>query len=102
MSELEIQNRSGALRIRVRVKPRASVSRILGVRDGVLEISLAAPPVDGQANVELIRTLADALGVPKRGVEIVTGDGSRTKLISVTGLTEAEFLAKLRETPRPA
>jgi len=68
----------------------------------VLEVSLAAPPVDGQANAELISTLAEVLGLPKRAVEIVTGDGSRTKLVSITGLTEADFLAKLLESARPA
>jgi len=36
------------------VKPRASKSRILGVREGMLEVALAAPPVDGEANAELI------------------------------------------------
>ena len=59
MSAFQVEQRGDCLRIRVRVKPRASRSRVLGGRDGVLELSLAAPPVDGAANEELIRTLAD-------------------------------------------
>jgi uncharacterized protein (TIGR00251 family) len=95
MSVLEVQKRGSALRIRVRVKPRASKSQILPVREGILEIALAAPPVDGEANAELIRTLAGALGCGKSAIEIVTGAGSRSKLVAIVGLTLEELLAKL-------
>jgi uncharacterized protein len=98
MSVLEVEQRGSALRIRVRVKPRASKSRILPVRDGILEIALAAPPVDGEANAELIRTLATTLGCGKSAIEIVTGAGSRSKLVAIVGLTLEELLAKLDQT----
>jgi uncharacterized protein len=95
MSDLVVEQRANSLRIRVRVKPRAAKSRVLGVRDGILEVAVAAPPVDGEANAELIRTLASALGCGKSALEIVTGAGSRSKLVLVLGLTLAELLAKL-------
>ncbi len=59
---------------------------------------MAALPVDGEANSELIRTLADALGCGKSALEIVSGPGSRSKLIRIAGLTRAELLAKLSQT----
>ena len=95
MSALDLERRGDTLRIRVRVKPRASKSRILGQKEGALEISVAAPPVDGEANAELIRTLAMALGCAKSAIEIVSGPGSRSKLVAIVGFTEAELLAKL-------
>ena len=98
MSVLEVEQRGAALRIRVRVKPRASKSRILPVRDGMLEIAVAAQPVDGEANSELIRTLARTLGCAKTAIEIVTGAGSRSKLVAIVGLTLQELLAKLDQT----
>ena len=98
MTAFEVGQRDGRLRIRVRVKPRASKSRVLGVREGALELSLAAPPVDGEANAELIRTLAAALGCPKSAIEIVSGAGSRSKLLAIAGFTEAELLTKLGQT----
>ncbi|HEY0466112.1 MAG TPA: DUF167 domain-containing protein [Polyangiaceae bacterium] len=98
MSVLVVEERGRALRIRVRVKPRASKSRILQVREGILEVALAAPPVDGEANSELIRTLAQALGCGKSAIEIVTGAASRSKLVAVVGLSLAELLAKLGQT----
>ena len=97
MSGLELEERPGSVRIRVRVKPRASKSRIVGVREGALEVAVAAPPVDGAANSELIRTLGIALDRGKSTIEIVSGEGTRSKLVSITGFTAAELLAKLNQ-----
>ena len=95
MSAFEVEERAGAARIRVRVKPRASKSTVLSIREGALEVAVAAPPVDGEANSELIRTLAAAFGCAKSAIEIIFGEGSRSKLVSITGLTEAELRVKL-------
>jgi len=95
MSGLQVELRGGALRIRVRVKPRASKSRISAIKAGMLEVAVAAPPVDGEANAELIRTLAATLGCAKSAIEIVSGPSSRSKLIAIVGFTEAQLLAKL-------
>ena len=70
-------------RIEVRVQPRASTNEILGYRDGVLRVRLQAPPVDGAANDALVRFLADEFGVPRRQVRIVSGFGSRNKIVEV-------------------
>jgi uncharacterized protein (TIGR00251 family) len=71
--------------LRVRVKPRASKSRVIGLKDGVLEVAVAAPPVDGAANAELVATLARHYGVSKSSVEIVSGGGARMKRVRITG-----------------
>lgn len=78
------------LRLKVRVKPRASKSRVLGPKDDTLEVAVAAPPVDGAANEELIRTLAEHYGVPKRAVEILSGEAARIKLVRVVGARSRE------------
>ncbi len=95
MSELELEERDGAVRLRVHVKPRASRSRVIGARDGTLDVAVAAPPVDGEANSELLRTLSRQLGVGRKAVSIVSGLTGRNKLISVQGLACADLLARL-------
>ena len=82
----------GALSFKVRVVPRASKSAIVGVHDGALKVRVAAPPVEGAANEELTRLLARAFGVPARGVEIVGGHASKTKLVRVVGATAGQLL----------
>ena len=79
----------------VRVVPRAGRSGITGVRDGVVHVRIAAPPVDGAANDELIETLARALRVSKRAVEIVSGATSRSKRVRIEGLDRSAILAAL-------
>jgi uncharacterized protein len=93
--ELIVTSLNGAVRFEVRAKPRASKSRVLGVREGALDVSLAAPPVDGEANEELVSTLASALGVPRRDVTVVRGQGSRQKLVEVRGLAAKEVIARI-------
>ncbi len=68
----------------VRITPRASRNKIVEVlADGTIKIHIAAPPVDGEANEELIAFLADVLSIPKSRLEIVAGQSGRDKLISV-------------------
>lgn len=71
----------------VRVVPRAGRSGLAGTRDDALLVRLAAAPVDGAANAELVDVLADAFGVPRRQVAIVSGERGRHKRVRVMGVT---------------
>lgn len=97
VAQLAIVAKDGELRFEVHAKPRAKRTAIIGVRehDGALEIALAARPVDGAANAELIFALARVLGVTKASVRIVRGESSRAKLVSVRGLEESELRRRL-------
>lgn len=75
--------------------PRAGRSEFAGLRDGALLVRLAAAPVDGAANDELIALLSRALRVPKRDIAIVAGERSRTKRVRVAGMDPAQILARL-------
>ena len=90
-----ISERAGALRIAVHVKPKASRSRVLGERNGSLELSVTAPPVDGAANLAVRELLAEVLGVPLRSVEIVSGESARSKVVEVTGAALPEARRRL-------
>ena len=72
----------------VRVVPRASRSEIAGEFDGALRVRLAAPPVDGVANRELIRLLAKELKVPQNAVDIVTGSASKQKTVRIRNVSD--------------
>ena len=82
---LRCTERDGSISFAVRVVPRASQSRIEGEHDGALRVRLAAPPVEGAANEELVRLLARSLGVPSRAVMIASGHTSRLKQVRVAG-----------------
>ena len=91
---------SGAVRIDVRVVPRASRTGIAGVRDGRLIVRVTAPPVDGAANDATIEALADALDLPRRSLRIVSGTTSRNKTVEVVSIDASQMAARLH-LPRP-
>jgi uncharacterized protein len=73
----------GPTTITVRVVPGARKSEVVGVTDGVLRVRVAAPAVDGKANDELLRLLAEHFGVRARRLTITKGAHHRTKLIAI-------------------
>jgi uncharacterized protein (TIGR00251 family) len=79
----------GGVRLRLRIQPRASRSEVVGLHGETIRIRLAAPPVDGAANDELVRHLAEVLGVPRRAVEITAGHAARLKTVTVAGIEPA-------------
>jgi uncharacterized protein (TIGR00251 family) len=85
--------KDGYLSFSVRVVPRASRSEIAGEHSGALRVRIAAPPVDGAANEELIKTLARVLKTPRSAVEIVSGAQSKMKQVRVRGVKESAISA---------
>ena len=87
--------RQGAVRFDVHVSVRARRTAMAGVRGGALVVRLAAPPVDGAANAELVATLAGVLSVPARDVRVVRGAASRHKVVEVSGMAVDDVRARL-------
>jgi uncharacterized protein len=73
----------GGRRFDVRVVPRAARAGVAGIRDGRLLVRVTAAPVDGAANEAVVRVLAEAFGVARRAVHIVSGERSRNKTIVI-------------------
>ncbi len=67
----------------MRVQPGARRSEIVGELGDELKVRLAAPPVDGRANAELVRFVTELAGVPRRNVRLVRGHSSRSKVVEV-------------------
>ena len=77
--------KAGSVTFKVQVVPRASRSEIVGEHAGALRVRIAVPPVEGAANVELLRLLARALGVPRKAIDITAGHASKLKTVRITG-----------------
>ena len=78
-------------RLTVKVHPRARRSAVTGRLGDAWKLDLTAPPVEGKANEECVRLLAEVAGVARAQVRIVTGLTSRTKVVEIEGVTEEEF-----------
>ncbi len=97
--ERAIRATSGGVELDVTVVPRASRSRVVGTLGDRIKVQLAAPPVDGAANDELVALLAELLDVPSRAITIVRGQTSRRKTVRIEG-GDAEAIRTAFASPR--
>jgi uncharacterized protein len=82
-------------RLVVVVQPKASKSEVAGRHGDAVKVRIAAPPVDNAANEELVRFLAETLGVRRASVTVTHGAGSRRKLVEIEGMSDAAALRAL-------
>jgi uncharacterized protein len=80
------------VRLSLHVQPRARRTEVVGRHGGAIKIRVAAPPADGAANEELVRFLAECLGVARGALRIVSGATARRKIVVIEGIaaTDAE------------
>jgi uncharacterized protein len=73
--------------LEVRLQPRAKRNAIVDERDGVLRVSVAAAPVEGQANAALCKLIAKRAGIARGRVSVIRGERTREKVVRVEGLS---------------
>lgn len=81
--------------VNLQIQPKASRSEVVGEHGDRLKIRIAAPPVDGEANQELIRFLKKQTGVATSRIHLVRGESSRSKDVLFLGASIEELLTKL-------
>jgi uncharacterized protein (TIGR00251 family) len=65
------------------VQPGARRTEVAGAHGDALKIRLAARPVDGKANADLIEFFASCLKRPKSSIHLVSGQSSRHKILKI-------------------
>ena len=84
------------MRLTLRVQPGARRTALLArLASGEYKVAVAAPPLEGRANEAVVELLSDLLGVKRRQVTVARGSSSRSKLIEVEGLEDADVHARL-------
>jgi uncharacterized protein len=87
MNALMVQDTKDGVILTVHIQPKASTTECVGIHGDAIKIRVAAPPVDGAANDELVQFLARQLSIPSTSVRIYSGAGSRHKRVFVKGAT---------------
>ncbi|HXI35196.1 MAG TPA: DUF167 domain-containing protein [Gemmatimonadales bacterium] len=80
-------------RLVVHVVPRAKRTEVVGRHGDAVKIKLKAPPVDGAANAELVRFVAEQLDIPRSAVTITAGHTARRKTLEIAGVDAAALRA---------
>jgi uncharacterized protein (TIGR00251 family) len=90
-----VRDSKGGAVLTVHVQAKAARTACVGPHGDALKIRIAAPPIEGAANRELIRFLADELSLPTAAVRIESGGSSRLKLVRVKGMSAVHVMARL-------
>jgi len=98
---LTIKETAGGVSFQVRVIPGASKNEVAGIQDGALKVRLTAPPVEGKANRACVEFLSGLLGLRRSALAITSGEKSRKKTVSVTGLARGELEERLKGLVQP-
>lgn len=84
------------MRLALRVQPGAKQNALLArLASGEWKVSVSAPPVEGRANEAVVELVSDLLGVRRRQVTVARGASSRSKVLEVEGVSEAEAESRL-------
>jgi uncharacterized protein YggU (UPF0235/DUF167 family) len=59
------------------------------------KLRVSAAPERGKANEAVLSLLAETLALPRANISLVSGAGSRTKIVELTGLEPAEVERRL-------
>jgi len=92
---LNIQEKINGITIECRVTPKSGKNAIKGIKDGVLLVSLNAPPIEGRANEALTKFMAGLLDIPRSNITIYKGEHSRNKVLYIEGIDKETTVSRL-------
>ena len=93
MGEFLRETKEGTILL-IHVQPKAKKNAVEGIDEwrGRLKVRIAAPPVEGKANKEVVKFFSKLLGAE---VAIVRGETGREKDLLVKGLSAEDVRKKL-------
>lgn len=89
-------DKNGNVTIKIQAKPGAKHNNITDISEDAVGVAISAPPVEGEANTELMKYLASVLGMRKSDVTLDRGSKSRQKIVVVSGISVEKVLEKLK------
>ncbi|KAG7198670.1 hypothetical protein KM043_006025 [Ampulex compressa] len=89
-------DKDGNVAIKIQAKPGAKHNNITDISEEAVGVAISAPPVEGEANTELVKYLSTVLGMRKSDVSLDRGSRSRQKVVIVAGTTVDKVLEKLK------
>jgi len=81
--------------LNIHCQPGAKVSKVVGLHDGYLKISLQAPALENKANEMLIVWLSKQLRIPQKQIQFLSGQNSRQKRLEIWGSITPEQIAQI-------
>jgi uncharacterized protein (TIGR00251 family) len=90
-----LQQRGGAVLLKVLAQPGASRDAVKGIHGDALKVTVTAPPEKGRANRALEKVVAENLGIRASQVQVQAGASSRSKWLRLEGVTLEDVRKRL-------
>ena len=85
MTPIWLKQTTAGITLNLHCQPGAKQTKVVGLHDGCLKISLQAPAVENKANTLLLAWLSKQLKVPQKQIQFVAGQNSRKKRVEIWG-----------------
>jgi uncharacterized protein (TIGR00251 family) len=95
MTPIWVKQTSTGIALSLYCQPGAKQTKIVGIHDGCLKISLQAPALENKANEHLLAWLSKQLKVPQKQIQFLSGQNSRKKRLEIWGSMSVEQITQL-------
>jgi hypothetical protein len=85
MTPIWLKQTPNGITLNLHCQPGAKQTKVVGLHDGCLKISLQAPAQENKANELLLAWLSKQLKVPQKQIQFISGQNSRIKRVEVWG-----------------
>jgi uncharacterized protein len=90
MMPLWLKQTPTGITLNLHCQPGAKLTKVVGLHDGCLKISLQAPALENKANEMLLSWLSKQLRVPQKQIQLLSGQNSRIKRVEIWGSITSE------------
>jgi uncharacterized protein (TIGR00251 family) len=95
MTPIWLKQTPTGIALNLHCQPGAKVTKVVGLHDGCLKISLQAPALENKANELLLAWLSKQLRVPQKQIQFLSGQNSRKKRVEIWGSISPEQVVQL-------
>ena len=85
MTPIWLKQTPNGITLNLHCQPGAKLTKVVGLHDGCLKISLQAPALENKANELLLAWLSKQLRVPQKQIQFISGQNSRKKRVEIWG-----------------
>jgi len=94
MTPIWLKQTPNGITLNLHCQPGAKLTKVVGLHDGCLKISLQAPAIENKANELLLAWLSKQLKIPQKQIQFISGQNGRIKRLEVWGPINVEQIVQ--------
>ena len=95
MNPIWLKQTPTGIALSLHCQPGAKQTKVVGLHDDCLKISLQAPALENKANELLLAWLSKQLKVPQKQIQFLSGQNGRKKRVEIWGSISPEQIIQI-------